>query len=503
MYTNTEKRDESAGIQFPGAVTAVAFDRAGKLVVSASEDQTLKVWDVAGGKELTPAMDVNAGPIYAAALSPDGRLILAGAEEPSLTLWSVPDRARIRELKGHKGPVFAVAFSSDGARAISGSKDGTLRIWDMNKARHVPLAWATSPWESLAVLLDDGSHDLQPLVLTGHEGPVLAVALSPDGRLALSGGKDRTARLWDLAAGKEVRQLTQLGGPVYAVAFTPDGKQALIAGYDSNRQVTEQPISKAPAGSLTLWEVATGAQVRSYGGHHGPVYAVAFSPDGKQFLSGGYDETVRLWDTITCQELESWHKPEARSGGSFLKPVTSVAFSRDGQYALLGSYDKMVRRWSLGNSAASRSQRAGLESAMAMLQTFSGHGATARLTAGGDHIVLGFKELDQAANSPEGRKYFSGKNGTLKGQFAQGADDKRFSLVRFKINCCAADAIPINVVIICQEPIRDVKPMQWVEVTGQIQFYKRSDKEEYVPVLMIPGRSAIVEVEPDNNPYLQ
>jgi uncharacterized membrane protein YcgQ (UPF0703/DUF1980 family) len=84
-------------------------------------------------------------------------------------------------------------------------------------------------------------------------------------------------------------------------------------------------------------------------------------------------------------------------------------------------------------------------------------------------------------------------------------NEKMFTLVRFKITCCAADAVPLNLAIISPESISKFKQLEWVRVEGQIQFRKRRDKaDEYLPVLQLESRDDIKELDsPPANPYLQ
>jgi hypothetical protein len=120
----------------------------------------------------------------------------------------------------------------------------------------------------------------------------------------------------------------------------------------------------------------------------------------------------------------------------------------------------------------------------------------------GQLIPLDFKELDQAAYDPSRREFYEGKRGRLKGQFAPSGDPKRFTLVRYKITCCAPDAIALNVMIVSPKPV-PVKANKWVEVTGQIVFAKRRDREEYLPVLRLASPADLKEIPPESNPYLQ
>jgi uncharacterized membrane protein YcgQ (UPF0703/DUF1980 family) len=117
-------------------------------------------------------------------------------------------------------------------------------------------------------------------------------------------------------------------------------------------------------------------------------------------------------------------------------------------------------------------------------------------------IYLNFKELESWANNESQREAFEGRTGVLKGQFVLGKTPNTFGLVRFKMTCCAADAIPLNVAIISPVSVADFKPMSWVQVTGQIQFRKRKDREEYLPVLKLRSRDDIKSTDRDEDPYL-
>jgi WD40 repeat protein/tRNA A-37 threonylcarbamoyl transferase component Bud32 len=163
----------------------------------------------------------------------------------------------------------------------------------------------------------------EALRLPGHSGGVWAVAVSADGRLALSGGKDRAMRLWDLAAGKEVRAFAGHGHEVRGVALSPDGRTVLSA-----------------AGvTLRLWDVAAGQELARLAGHNDTVKAVAFAPDGRRALSGGDDKALRLWDVVGRREV--------RRLTGHTREVCGVAVSPDGRHALSGSHDQTLRWWDL------------------------------------------------------------------------------------------------------------------------------------------------------------
>jgi serine/threonine protein kinase/tricorn protease-like protein len=159
---------------------------------------------------------------------------------------------------------------------------------------------------------------------TGHQTPVLSAAVTPDGQYVVSGSGDKTVRLWELATGKEVRRFTGHESWVRSLAVTPDGKY-VVSGSDDK--------------TVRLWDLATGKEVRRFTGHEEPVNSVAVTPDGKYVVSGSEDKTVRLWELATGKEV--------RRFAGHADWVWSVAVTPDGKYVVSGSDDKTVRLWEL------------------------------------------------------------------------------------------------------------------------------------------------------------
>jgi hypothetical protein len=123
-------------------------------------------------------------------------------------------------------------------------------------------------------------------------------------------------------------------------------------------------------------------------------------------------------------------------------------------------------------------------------------------TSGGKAPGLDFKTLEQSA-WPENRDAWKGKRVRVTGQFLPSADQRQFNLVRIKINCCAADAVPLKVVIACRDPVTGFAPNDWVEVTGRIDFRQVPGQQHFVTVLQVPSRKQIVKTIPDPDPYIQ
>jgi len=236
-----------------GSIRALAFSPNGRVLASGSSDSTIRIWELASGKELK-ALTSRFGAARAVAFSPDGGLVASGGDDGSLRIWDWAGGKEIKSMKGNMGIVFSVAFSPDGRTLATGGSDALVHLWDLATGR-------------------------ERSALSGHAGEVYSIAFSPDGWLLATSAAETVVRLWDVAAGRERNALSGHTGMVHAVAFSRDGRTVASAGAD---------------GTVRIWDVATGNERTVLAGHTGPVWAVAISPDGAFVASGGRDRAVRL-----------------------------------------------------------------------------------------------------------------------------------------------------------------------------------------------------------------
>ena len=321
-----------------GPVTSVAFSPDGQHLASASDDNTVKIWDSATGKELF-SLQGHAGPVTSVTFSPDGQRLASGSADKTVKIWDSATGKELFSLQGHAGPVTSVAFSPDGQRLASASEDNTVKIWDSATRKELfSLQGHAGPVTSVAFSPDgqrlasgsadktvkiwDGATGKELFSLEGHSDEVLSVAFSPDGQRLASGGEDNTVKIWDSATGTELLSLGESSNWVRSVAFSPDGQRVAAASFDW---------------SVKTWDSGTGRLLSVLKGHAEGVSSVAFSPDGQRLISGSEDKTVKIWDSATGTELFS---PDSHAD-----EVTSVAFSPDGQYLASGSEDKTVKIW--------------------------------------------------------------------------------------------------------------------------------------------------------------
>jgi WD40 repeat protein len=301
-----------------GKVKAVAVSADGRRAVSSGADTTVRAWDLHTGA-LLHTLAARGSRVEAVAVSADGRRAVSGHySDHSVRAWDLDTGALLHTLTDHDYAIWSVAVSADARRAVSGSGDHTVRVWD----------------------LDTGAllH-----TLTGHTRSVRVVAVSPDGRRAVSGSSDGAVRVWDLTNGKRVmhvshrrrswfprsaRHANRSAHPtpeVRAVAVSADGRRAVSGSGDH---------------TVRAWDLQSGALLHTLTGHDSSVGAVAVSADGRRAVSGGgADTTVRVWDLDTGALLHT-----LTTRGSY---VEAVAVSADGRRAVSGSSDGAVRVWDL------------------------------------------------------------------------------------------------------------------------------------------------------------
>ncbi|MEG4076062.1 hypothetical protein QUA30_24820, partial [Microcoleus sp. Pol14C2] len=174
LKANLERANEGALRTLIGHsdwVYAVAIAPDGKTAISASWDNTLKIWDTETDLELKTLTGHSAS-VTAVAIAPDGKTAISASRDNTLKIWDTQTGSELKTLIGHSDWVSAVAIAPDGKTAISASEDETLKIWDTQTGREVK-------------------------TLTGHSNSVWAVAIAPDGKTAISASEDETLKIWD------------------------------------------------------------------------------------------------------------------------------------------------------------------------------------------------------------------------------------------------------------------------------------------------------------------
>ncbi|MFI0482937.1 protein kinase [Actinomadura sp. 9N215] len=361
-----------------GGAHAVAITPDGRYALTGGENALARWWDLSDGRCLR-TLTGHTGWVVSVAVASDGRHAVTGGLDDTVRWWDLATGRCLRTMTGPSEAVTSVAVSGDARQVIAGGLDATVRWWELSPGIAAPWVYsrpqaaadvseraaefrsridearrsldrgdpgaATSALRAARAISGFTRHpeltDLwrragrgRPRVMVldvrqdhalGHSGTVPAVAMTPDGRHALTGSGDHTARWWDLGSGKCLNVLAGHAGTVSAVAVTPDARLAVTASYDD---------------TLRVWDLADGRS-RTLTGHTASLNAVAVTPDGRYAITGAEDRTARWWDLTAgrCLHVLTGHS----------SVVTSVAVTPDARVALTGGADGAVLGWNLAD----------------------------------------------------------------------------------------------------------------------------------------------------------
>lgn len=332
--TNAGRELRTVGVH-PREVKGVFFQGTADRLISYGSGAT-RQWNLASDEDATSLLGSRT--ITAVAPFPDGRRAALGDTTGAITVFDFETGKAVLQLAGHTENVFSLACSADGSLLASLSRDGTIRLWPTaprGSLLHIQaggyvIGAAVSP-DGKSVLCSGRSYiklfDLPSgVLLRDFKAPEgvknTAVALTPDGRRAVSCGSDNIVRVWDVQSGSQLMQLTGHSDELRCVAVSPDGTTAATAGFDK---------------TVILWDLKSGRLLHRLEGHRRSVWSLAYSADGELLASGGQLD-AHVWDVATGKSLQTLNV------GSQMNAVT---FAADGKSLLTGQHDGSLSRWNV------------------------------------------------------------------------------------------------------------------------------------------------------------
>ena len=277
------------------------------------------IYDTQTGEELNLITGGHTDRVYSAAYSPDGKIIATGSWDDTLRLWDTRTGKNIKTFKGYTFGISSVAYSPDGSTiAIHNFRKHTIELLNAHTGKH------------LKTLI---GHEDPSALYEGHpDASIASFTYSPDGKTIVSGGGDKTVRLWNARTGGNIGTLTGHTEAVLAVAYSPDGDTIVSAGRDK---------------TVRLWDAHTGNNIKTLSGHKDIIVTVAYSPDGNTIVSGGWDGMLHRWDAATGEPLKSFeiytgvlHFTRGHGGA-----ITHTTYSPDGKTIATAGADGTMQWW--------------------------------------------------------------------------------------------------------------------------------------------------------------
>eukprot|EP00033_Pygsuia_biforma_P002358 GCRY01002608.1.p1 GENE.GCRY01002608.1~~GCRY01002608.1.p1 ORF type:complete len:414 (+),score=63.65 GCRY01002608.1:149-1390(+) len=303
-------------------VTAVIFHPVFSLLISASEDSTIKIWDYeTGAFERTLKGHTNI--VNDVAIENSGRLLASCSADLSVKLWDLEAFECTQTLMGHDHNVSSVAFFPSGDYLVSSSRDKTLRVWDVGTGYCVR-------------------------TVSGHSEWVRRCLVSPDGSLLASCSNDHSIRLWNAKDYQCTADLRTHDHVVECLAFSPASANAILtssaavsAGFKGTAVEAKDGQFLASGGRdklIKITHVPSQQTVLALAGHDNWVRAVVWHPCGKYLLSVSDDRSIRIWDLTQGRATKTLRDAHEHF-------VTALAFHPTAPLALTGSVDQTIKIW--------------------------------------------------------------------------------------------------------------------------------------------------------------
>lgn len=297
-------------------VTRVVFHPTYSIMVSSSEDATIKLWDYETG-DYERTLKGHTDTVQDIAFDHTGKFLASCSADMKIKLWDFTSYECVKTLYGHDHNVSSISFVPSGDHLVSSSRDKTIKMWDISTGFCVK-------------------------TFTGHREWVRMVRVYHDGSLLASCSNDQTVRIWVTATTECKMELREHEHVVECIAWAPESAQPTIneaISVDNKKEKRSGPflISGSRDKTIKMWDVSVGLCLFTLTGHDNWVRGLVFHPGGKYILSASDDKTLRVWDIKNKRN----HKTlEAHSHFT-----TSLDMHKSAPFVITGSVDQTIKVW--------------------------------------------------------------------------------------------------------------------------------------------------------------
>ena len=284
------------------------------------------------------------------------RLIASASDDGTIRVWDLITGQLVRTVKAHEAKVGTIALSSDGRYVASGSKpdlssaraisNSEIKIWDAGTWSELLRIDTETPNWPLRLLITPDSDRVIAACFSEHfvwdlhtgktvsswktTGNVRALAVTPDGSKVLCGSSSYDVEIWDVETGRQLAVLDNNEGAIYAFAITPDGRYVICAD---------------DGGGISIWDLNRGQQVNRFNAHDSLISSLKLTADGRRLISGSCDCTIKVWDFEIDKTV--WQPVHVLAGHS--REIMGIASTADAQLIVSASDDQTLKLWNLSH----------------------------------------------------------------------------------------------------------------------------------------------------------
>lgn len=326
-----------------GYLETVDLSPGGRRFATTSKYKTARIWDIITRKPIK--LIGHEASVKSALFSHDGKRVVTASRDGTARVWEVETGKQLFVLEGHEAGVLKACFSTDDKKVLTASEDGTARIWNAETGKEIPPLKRIIDKQTGKETLAEYSKESVEIPFIRHKKRIIFAEFSPDSEKVVTASEDNTTRIWDAVSRKEIAPL-KIGRPMDSDSdpyiFE---EQKILLGKDPHEIPGFHKLFPR------IWDLSAGEKVVGIKEYRTTFNSVCFSPDGTRIITADADNTARIWDAETGEEiltLKGHGEKVSNKDMPFQDDrdgVISADFSPDGLFVATASKDGTARIW--------------------------------------------------------------------------------------------------------------------------------------------------------------